>query len=142
MSVPIRFRAWDKRNNTWMHNFKEMGGFNLFGETIVLGGWLNGVSLQDFDKITVQQFIGLKDKTGKEIYDGDIVALDDGGHPSHPDNVNSIAVVERRASAWGYKPTTGCFAYISEINGELDVDEYATVIGNIFENPELIKENE
>ena len=79
-------------------------------------------------KLTLLQWTRMVDTNGKEIYDGDIVSGDYDGQ------VLEFPVLWYR-SGWyvGYKSTTG-HNYTS-----LDALSGVKVIGNVFENPELIK---
>ena len=91
--------------------------------------------------ITYLQFTGLLDKNGKEIYEGDILATSNFGEP-YTDEWNS--------KEFGYAkvtitPEQGVSFEGDDINWSWDDEEsiysikYCEVIGNIYENPELLK---
>lgn len=79
--------------------------------------------------------IGLSDKNDKEIYDGDIVRFCfsiDGGYDSQ-DATEMIDVVRLEEGAAFFVSDTGAAAYSRLHN------KYCEVIGNIHENPELLR---
>ena len=129
----IKFRVRNTKTNEWVHG----PGYevNLFGEMILLGGFMNGVGLKGLDDCVPLQFTGLKDKNGKEIYEGDIVLIPDNNPPEYG---NSILIVEYHTPCWCYREVGK--SKIESIDGFIgisEVDDCAEIIGNIFQNPEL-----
>ncbi len=84
----------------------------------------------DEDFVTMQ-FTGLKDKNGKEIYEGDIIA-----------GVEGIYRRDARPTAITFEKGVFGFNGTSFSEGESELNwttEKAEVIGNIYENPDLLK---
>lgn len=88
------------------------------------------------DPETVGQFTGLLDKNGKEIYEGDIILY--GGSIQHE--------VVFRHGAFGYLLYGGEFvSYAGNTNftfNPLNRSKEHEVIGNIYDNPELISDKQ
>lgn len=114
----IKFRVYDKENK----NIYPVGGY--FFEEEGLG---------DFDlaqtnkRYTLMQFTGLKDKNGKEIYEGDIAwvyyePIEDGKLFSEP----AVCKYDEGGFEWN----TG--------KAVCTADQTCEIIGNIYENPELL----
>src|SRR5574343_105779 len=95
------------------------------------------------DELVLMQYAGLKDKNGKEIYEGDILKYL-GKDSRNEKNYHTRVVVWKESSgAWRMKKITGddndffkkkYRAHFSERS-----QEKHEVIGNIYENPELLK---
>ena len=117
MSRELKYRVWYKN--------KYIELINLRGEkSIYFSIYDLGFITQSIDRkeVVLEQFTGLKDKNGKEIYEGDIVKLWDG----EPE----LVVWDNLIGA--YEPLSW------EI---FDTDE-CEVIGNIHENLELLGREE
>ena len=122
----IKFRVW------WIHPESDSSGFDYFkaGEALEQGD-----SLQEY--MEMEQFTGLRDKNGKEIYEGDIVSIE------------HILVYERTVShpkrnaimTWDEGETGFRLSSDSVKNTNPDIYPVCCleVIGNIHENPELLE---
>ena len=125
----IKFRAWDVEN-------KEMiSGDNLaFEEYAPLCDLL-----KDTDKMKFMQYTGLRDKTGKEAYDFDICVMDERQSKwiIYPVKCGScICTIDEWNQSNGHPILTNA---LSEMQNEQCFEESSTIIGNIFENPELVE---
>jgi uncharacterized phage protein (TIGR01671 family) len=130
MNRKIKFRAWDKEQEI-LHPVQDLQ-FGNNGKTHVFLALGEDICSEGFapEKFDLMQYTGLKDKNGEEIFEGDVVKFwanpkDYGGYKGH----NYIAAVE-----WDQAFLQFIF---SDGHGLKDF-EFLEVIGNIYENPELL----
>jgi len=120
----IKFRVWDSVGDRWM---------DIFEVNLLDSGYLNN------PEYILQQFTGLLDKNNKEIYDGDIVKYDGKCDITYlKPGIVSIGecIYDRGFYYYGVRikrlDMKNCYFGI----GLRDKDYL--IIGNIFENPELL----
>ncbi len=143
MNRCIKFRIWFEKEKRWLHGPHEMAsldGINLLGETILFGGFLDGVSIKDLNDIIALQFTELKDKNGREIFEGDVVKF-------HYFGFNGSETDNNGAGEITYNSNLCCFMirdlkdreiYFSFDRTSHFEEPCIEVIGNIFDNPELL----
>ena len=140
MNREIKFRGWNSNLkkfvscDEWFLDFKG----NLFFYDLRDCGRLEPISK---DLYIIQQFTGLKDKNGHEIFEGDII---EGRTFHYDDKIDDLVFSEiEKGHVWyinGIWNVSFNHLY-SESSCSLEkFDLYsATVIGNVLENPELLK---
>lgn len=136
----LKFRAWDDHAKKWLcgYGYPSIGGFSMFGEVMMMGEWSEIITrfiLNQYDRkpedLVVEQYTGLQDKNGREIYEGDIVR-----------NGGFICTVDYEAGAFQLVAIEtldeGCWDLLFDLCrcGQLGLVE---VIGNVHENPELLQ---
>lgn len=131
--MKLQFRVWDKKLKEWCFGYgcSKLDDHNLsikFNGNLVnsYGGPTNQ------DRFVIQQFIGMTDKNNKEIFEGDIVSCICDNDGANESLVKIVVEIE------GFKLTID-----DEYSGGQDYHVgYSdfSIIGNIFENPELMKE--
>lgn len=122
MNDRFKYRFWHKPTKKMVNCY----GFN---RDFVFGDVLDGIGTvynpAKFEDCILMQSTGLKDKNGKLIYEADIVKTSKGIANVEYDNTYAY---------FGLTNFLTVFSFDNFINEEIEV------IGNIYENPELIKE--
>ncbi len=137
----MKYKAWDTFCKRWRDEFD----FVINPET-GKPHWIhdNEFYQGEADQLILCWSTGIFDKDGTEIYDGDFfggeisdVYLD--GTPVK----NSLHTVKPKQviwmeDCWGYSEKLDHLAYVTKTKGIAISAKYFRVIGNIFENPDLI----
>ena len=155
----LKFRIWDKQNKTWLENSSSLHCFSNWSICPFTGKLIDYVGAIDGDhgdkyaaspapdyymqdgkivkdsRYVIQQYTGLKDKNGIEIYEGDIIQYNVG---SSYDNISFVVKWSNDSLSWIFQSIRGeqltnCWTP----NGNRF--NFIEIKGNIFENPELLK---
>lgn len=132
MTREIKFRAWDKAKVSVYRSDIDSRRMSYYGKDFIVDDNNNTLCFitpygentpfgdnNSMDRYELMQYTGLKDKNGKEIYEGDIVNMQYG---------QDFEVIYYKN---GFYLNDGIYS-------RFDGDE-CCVIGNIYQNPELIK---
>ena len=136
MQKEIKLKAWDKIHQR-MITEDEITAIYPKSKTIEILGIRGTLCYVDYiqmrkkfeSDVILLQFTGLHDKKGKEIYEGDICIVS----LSYFDIKNEKSVVIFHNGAFQFQ--YGCERFFSK---PYDAWDEVEVIGNIYENPELL----
>ena len=123
----IKFRAWHKEEKI----IGEVLGIDILHKEIFFSNEdVDCYEHTDFKDIELMQYTGLKDKNNKEIYEGDIVKL----------RANHGIGVIKYYDEWGAFVVEYIKPRPLTVLGMNYYKEDIEILGNIYKNPELIKE--
>nr|DAS00972.1 MAG TPA: YopX protein [Caudoviricetes sp.] len=116
-----KFRAWLKKEQKMDNEIDHISW--LEDELYCIGDGITYMVLAE--DLVLMQSTGLKDKNGKEIFEGDVVSID-------TDEFDLLFVKYESGIYW-LMDDEECVEHLS------DYYKYVSFVGNIYENPELLE---
>lgn len=129
----IKFRFWNQEDNKMIYNAEETYDYGASGVPIMEENL--GLLLKNSGEY-IMQYVGIKDKDGKEVYEGDII-------------LKRCEYNRQTYECWYEVIYNETGFYLKLINSYADVKSGVVVsfpygeiyvVGNIYENPELWKD--
>ena len=129
------YRAKRTDNGEWISGYL----YGIWERKYILWGMINDVpDMKEVDPSTICQCTGLKDKNGKLIWENDIVAYwDSYSTESGLAEADCIGKVVWDDETISFQVTNRLSAESYEV-----LDDECSVIGNVFDNPELLEVGE
>ena len=123
----IKFRSWydDKMQINPTFKFFNSGAN---GRAMML--------VDDWEDRVVMQYTGFKDKKGVEIFEGDVIMIDNFYH-DYQDGVAINSLPDNKIEQVVFNESNGM--WITDSDALYEYLTICEVIGNIYQNPELIK---
>jgi len=136
----IKFRAWDKITDqmyNWndiysIHRGFKLEGDNNYSDIKLTCSMPDGSGFKPYD-FELMQYTGLKDKNGVEIYEKDVVSYSEHYIGDHRYSAGR-GVVEFDNGSFFINESE----FSPELCREEIENEHIEIIGNIYENPELV----
>ena len=126
-----KFRLWDKRFSEFVKDFFVSEDGKIYKKSTDTGYGI-AISRETSDEVILMQSTGLFDKKGVEIFEGDIFARN---------GRETLSIVRR-----GILYSNLCFYIEEEYNGVKSFEpfnphlpHFYTIVGNIYENEDLLK---
>ena len=120
-----KFRAWHNELGRMMSISDMWFNVDSLGEIGLNDTIMNDYITVSPDEIELMQSTGLKDKNGQEIFEGDIVSIDT--------DEFDLLFVKYEAGIYWLMDDEECVEHLS------DYYKYVSIVGNIYENPELLE---
>ena len=124
-----KYKVWDKINKRWISAFS----FKLSSSGDIMAVEDVDGEIYGLHQVDILDYIGLGDKNGREIYEGDIVECKD----MHDINIDYWGIKPPRYTiGWNSYDASFCLVFHNGL--PLDLSSYWEVIGNIYEDSSLL----
>jgi len=132
-----KFRAWLKEEKKMV----DVEGLEFVdGKVYSMRCKIDGVVYYYLALFALMQSTGLKDCNDREIYEGDVIKVSDGLYEIDEENPFVVVKWDEEAGGYTMKDFTGEFDALNIGWQIADKFVRVEVVGNIYENPELLEE--
>lgn len=121
MAREIKFRFWNHASKSFCYDRLIDSDGDIFKQSPAFDDYY--CELTECDEVTACQYTDLKDKSGTEIYEGDVVKVE-----------KEIGIIE-------FKEGVFCVTWLKKswLSNQIHIlKRHIEIIGNIYENPELL----
>ncbi len=142
----IKFRAWDEINKIMQNDVVAVDFENKKVYFANTENRMFGADFREFwdEHFKLMQYTGLKDKNGKEIYEGDIVLLKNEfatwkGTVIFDEGAFKLSINHSYGNSKNHFSKTDEF---DDMGARIQLNNIYVVLGNIYENPELLGDSQ
>lgn len=135
----IKFRAWHKEYGIWLEVPNLMGEPSLsprtYGKPFDIADFLKNEKVEQIQQgvVILQQFTGVQDKDGKDIYEGDLVEWWWDSEEEGRAGLGSGGLIKQDGTFLvGFQH--GCFGFSTKPEFRTFLYQKVKVVGNIYEN--------
>ena len=143
----LKFRAWDEINDVmWKDVLGDMAESDMYDDVTEMWEVAHQMETGNSAQFVFMQYTGMKDVKGVEIYEGDILKCTSGiytnlGATGTGEYEETIKQVIWKDDSWGTRViSSNLTSKGAEKSGLVISAKYAEIIGNIYENPELLED--
>lgn len=132
MSRELKFRAWDTLPLSNPQIPKVFTRFSLKDMNV------GNIKFPDIENWIFMQYTGIRDKDGKEIYEGDIIKYDSSENMNHWVAGETALIIGLPGRFTARMCPFDSYTGVNQNTLNEDIQECVTVIGNVYENPDLL----
>ena len=139
----IKFRGKSKKTGEWLYGDLVR---NVEGAIAIVPPFEmtmdNLCDRYEVDEETIGQFTKLLDKNGKEIYEGDIVRFDDTPYIVNGNKYEGNVMMYRGAYCVRYNVNICDEYFFAPLFADDFADRKTVILGNVYDNSELLNQND
>ena len=139
----VKFRGESKRTGEWLYGDLVRNVEGAFAIVPPFEMTMDNLcDRYEVDEETIGQFTKLLDKNGKEIYEGDIVRFDDAPYIVNGNKYEGNVMMYRGAYCIRYNVNICDEYFFAPLFADDFADRKTVILGNVYDNSELLNQND